>query len=313
MSSMTAVEFVKRTRDQLIAGIVEDIYTTNPLYNFIPWIGYVGSGISVNREDTLGDAQFLALGGTITAKAPSVVDQVLFNSTTIIGDAEINGLQAVESASDINDTVAIEISSKAKSVGRLIQQGMATGDGSLPNMNSMHSLIDSTQYTPSNGVGGAVITLEMLDTLGALIKSKDGIVDWYQMPTKILLKIRSLLRAAGGTQMIQIQMGDKQFQIDSWNGVPMFANDWLSVAETDDGAALTGGSQSSVYAGVWDDGSKIVGSALIYPEASELGVIYEPVGATEAKDETIHRVKSYTNFANFNKRGIGRLTGVKTA
>ena len=32
MSTMTLVELKKRTRDQLIAGVVEDIYTTNPIY-----------------------------------------------------------------------------------------------------------------------------------------------------------------------------------------------------------------------------------------------------------------------------------------
>lgn len=312
MPSMTATEFKKRVRDQLIAGIVEDIYTTNAIYNFIPWLGFAGSGISVNRENTLGDAQFLAVGGTITAKAASVVDQVLFEATTIIGDAEINKKQIAESNSDKNDVVAIEVSSKAKSVGRIIQQGIATGTGSAPAMNSMHSLIDSGQYTTSNGVGGAVLAFTMLDELIDLVKSKDGLVDWLMMNGREIRAYRALLRALGGTvPTIDVQMGKKTIKVNEYNGIPIFQNDFLSIVETDDGAALTGGAQSSIYAGNWDDGTKKIGCGLIYPEATPLGIAFEPVGAMETKDEDIYRVKSYTNFATFNKRGIARLTGIK--
>lgn len=310
---MTLTEFIKRVRDQLVAGVVEDIYTTNPIYNFIPWIGYQGSGISVNRENTLGDAQFLALGGTITAKAASVVDQVLYRSTTVLGDAEINKLQMAESGSSPEDIVATEISSKAKSVGRLIQSGIATGDGSAPNMNSMHSLIDSSQYTTSNGVGGATLTFDMLDELIDLVKSKDGQVEWIMAHGRDIRAYRALCRTLGGVPMMEVKMGNKTIQIEEFNGIPIFQNDWLSITETDDGAALTGGAQSSIYAGVWDDGTTKVGCGLMYPQASNLGISVEPVGAMETKDENIYRVKAYTNFCVFNKRGIARLTGIATS
>lgn len=314
MATMTLVEFKKHVRDQLIAGVVEDIFTTNPIYAYTPWIPFAGSGVSVNRENTLGDAQFLAIGGTITAKAASAVDQVLFEPTKVIGDAEIDKLEQAMSGSDINDIVATEISSKAKSVGRKIQAGMATGDGSTPNMNSMHSLIDSGQYTTSNGVGGAALTFEMLDELIDLVKSKDGLVDWIQMSGRDIRKYRALLRALGGTvPTIDVQMGNRTIKINEYNSIPIFQNDYLSVTETDDGAALTGGTQSSIYAGNWDDGSKKVGCGLIYPKATAAGIAVEPVGAMETKDEDIWRVKAYTNFATFNKRGIARLTGVSGA
>lgn len=310
MATMTLVEFKKRTRDELVQGVVEDIYTTNPIWAYIPWEGFAGSGISVNRETTLGDSQFLAIGGTITAKAASAVTQVLFEPTTCIGDAEINKLQIAMSGSDMNDVVAMEISSKAKSVGRALQNGIATGDGSSPNMNSLHSMVDSSQYTTSNGVGGAALTFNMLDELIDLVKSKDGIVEWIMCNGREIRKIRALYRALGGVPMIEVQMGNKTIQILEFNGIPIFQNDWLSVTETDDGAALTGGTQSSVYAGVWDDGTRKVGCAMIYPEATVAGIQVEPVGAMEAKDEDIYRVKAYTNFAIFNRRGVARLTGI---
>ncbi len=308
MSTMTLVEFKKRTRDELIAGVVEDIYTTNPIYSSIPWMGFAGSGISVNREEVMGDAQFLAIGGTITAKAPSEVTQVLFQPTTCIGDAEINELETAMSGSDINDVVAMEVSSKSKTIGRKIQEGIATGDGSSPNMNSMHSMIDSAQYTT-----GGDLDLTMYDSLIDLVKSKDGIVDWLQMHGRDLRAYRAELRTMGGVPMMEIRVGNKTIQIEQFNGIPIFQNDYLSITETAGGAALVGGALSSVYAGVWDDGTRKIGSAIIYPQAIEMGISVKPIGSMEAKDEEIFRVKAYMNYAIFNKRSIARLTDMTGA
>lgn len=306
---MTLVEFKKRTRDQLIAGVVEDIYTTNPIYAFMPWMGFAGTGISVNREQTIGDAQFLAIGGTITAKTPSAVEQVLFEPTTCIGDAEINDLQVAMSGSDINDVVTDEVSSKSKSIGRKLQAGVATGDGSSPNMNSMHSMIDSGQYA----TGGAA-TFEMYDALIDLVKSKDGIVEWIQMHGRDLRAYRAMLRALGGTvPTIDVQMGNKTIKINEFNGIPIFQNDYLSITETAGGAALTGGALSSIYAGVWDDGTKKIGSAMIYPQAIPVGITVKNIGSKELKDEDIYRVKAYMNYAIFNRRSIARLTDMTGA
>lgn len=312
MPTMTLTEFKKRTRDQLVAGIVEDIYTTNPIWNVLPWIGFAGSGISVNRENTIGDAQFLAIGGTITAKAASAVDQILFQPTTAIGDAEINDLQVAMSGSDINDVVATEISSKAKAVGRLMQNGIATGDGSDPNMNSLHSMIDSGQYVTQTA-GGVALSFEKLDELVDKVKSKDGLVEWIMMNGRDIRAYRALCRAMNGNASDEVRLGDRTIKMDAYEGIPIFQNDWLSITETDDGAALTGGALSSVYAGVWDDGTKKIGASMIYPQATTAGISVENIGAMETRDERIYRVKAYMNFAIFNRRGVARLTGVAAA
>jgi len=308
MTTMTLPEFKKRTRDQLIAGIVEDIFTTNPIWGFIPWIGFAGSGITVNRETTMGDAQFLAIGGTITAKAPSAVTAVPFEPTTCIGDAEINKLQIAMSGSDINDVVAMEVASKSKQVGRNLQEGMATGSGTAPAMNSLHSLVDSEQY-----VTGGAMTFAMLDAAIDKVKSKDGVVDWIMMTGRDLRAYRDMLRTLGGVPMAEVKVGDRTVQMDVYNGIPIFQNDWLSVTETAAGAALTGGVLSSAYFGVWDDGTKKVGAAMIYPQATPAGITFEDVGAMETKDENIYRIKAYMNFAIFNRRCIARLTGLTGA
>ena len=84
----------------------------------------------------------------------------------------------------------------------------------------------------------------------------------------------------------------------------------LDVAKHKLRAALSGGALTSVWAGVFDDGSKKVGISGIYPSAMPAGISVQPIGQQEAKDTSIVRIKWYTNLASFNRRGIARLPSI---
>jgi len=311
MATQTLAEALKLINNEIVAGVAEDIITTNPVWNVFPWTGYEGQALLVNRENALGDAQHLAIGGTITAKAAATFTQVPFTATTTIGDAEMNGLVQAQSTSAGVDQMAIEISSKAKSVGRLLQTGLATGTGTAPAMNSLHSLIDSGQLAGGASAGRA-LSLDLLDALMDTVKSKDGMVDWIMMPARTLRAYKALVRALGGvneTMAFTMPNGTTR-NVSVYEGIPIFQNDYLSVAETANGAALTGGALTSVWAGVWDDGSQKVGVSMIHPVGVPAGIQVEQVGVAETKDESIVRVKSYSNFAVFNRKGLARLASI---
>jgi len=310
MATQTLAEAAKLINNEIVQGVAEDIITTNPIWNAIPWTGYEGQAILVNRELALGDAQHLAIGGTITAKAAATFTQVPFSATTTIGDAEMNGLVQAQSAGAGVDQIAIEVSSKAKSVGRLLQTGIATGTGATPQLNSLHTLVDAAQYTTASA--GQALSFTLLDELLNLVKSKDGEVDWLLMPARTLRAYRALVRALGGVNesIVFTMPNGRTRNVDVYNNIPIFQNDYLSVVETANGAALTGGALTSVYAGVWDDGSQKVGVSMIHPVATPAGIVVEQVGLAETKDEKIVRVKSYSNFASFNRKGIARLPSI---
>jgi len=310
MATQTLAEAQKLINNKIVAGVVQDVITTNPAWNVIPWSSYTGQAVLVNRENALGDAQHLAVGGTITAKAASTSVQVPYTAVTTIGDAEMNGLVQAQSSSAGVDQIAIEISSKAKSVGRLLQTGIATGSGASPNLHSLHSLCDATQYTSTSA--GRALSFALLDELLDLVKAKDGEVDYMMLPGRTLRAYRALIRALGGVnETIAFDMGNGRMRnVDVYNNIPMFQNDYLSVAETANGAALTGGALTSVWAGCWDDGSEKIGQAMIHPEGVAVGFNIENVGASETKDNSIWRVKSYSNFVNFNRKGLARLTSI---
>jgi hypothetical protein len=310
MATQTLAEAAKLINNQIVQGVAEDIITTNPMWSAMPWTGYEGQAILVNRENALGDAQHLAVGGAITAKAAATFTQITFSATTTIGDAEINGLVAAQSSGAGVDQLAIEISSKAKSVGRLLQTGIASGTGVSPQLNSLHTLCDAGQYTTASA--GQAITLLLMDQLLDLVKSKDGQVDWIMMPARTLRAYKALVRSLGGiTETMAYTMPNGTTRnVSVYEGVPIFQNDYLSVVETANGAALAGGALTSVFAGCWDDGSNKVGVSMIHPIAVPAGIQIEQVGVAETKDEVITRVKSYSNFALFNRKGMARLTSI---
>jgi len=312
MATQTLAQAAKLINNEIVQGVAEDIITTNPVWNVIPWTGYEGQALLVNRENALGDAQHLAVGGTITAKAAATFTQVPFSATTTIGDAEMNGLVQAQSSAAGVDQLAVEISSKAKSVGRLLQTGIATGTGSAPAMNSLHSLVDAAQFAGGTSAGGRALSFALLDGLLNLVKAKDGEVDWIMMPSRTLQSYKSLVRALGGineTMTFTMPNGTTR-NVSVYEGIPIFQNDYLSVVETANGAAITGGALTSVWAGVWDDGTQKVGVSMIHPMGVPAGIQVEQVGVAETKDESIVRVKSYSNFASFNRKGIARLASI---
>lgn len=308
MATQTLAEAKKLINNQIVVGVVEDIISINPLFSLLPFTGYDGQAIVVNREDALGDADFYSVGAEITSKAAATFDQATFTATKIIGDAEMDGLVQAQSQSAGVNQVAIEISSKAKKIGRLFQTGMATGTGTSPAMNSLHSMCDSGQYTTASA--GQAITFALLDELLDLVKSKDGQVDWIMMAPRTMRSYKALLRSLGGTAADWVvTLPDGRTTI-GYEGIPIFKNEYLSVVETANGAALTGGALTSVWAGNFDDGTQKIGVSGIHPNGVPAGVVVEPIGAQETKDSKIWRVKQYANFASFNRRGLARLTSI---
>lgn len=308
MATQSLAEAKKQINNQIVQGVASDIISISPLFDLLPMTGYAGQALLVNRENALGDAGFYAVDATITHKTPSTTTQVPFTATKIIGDAEMDGLVQAQSASAGVDQMAYEVSSKAKSVGRQFQTGMAIHDGASPNMNSFHSLCDSGQFTTASA--GQALSFALLDELLDLVKAKDGEVDFIMMAPRTLRAYKVLCRALSGNSLNDVRTLDSGRKVDQYNGIPIFKNEYLSVQETANGAALVGGALTSVWAGVFDDGSRKVGLSAIHPESVPAGIMVEGIGKQEAKDTDIVRVKWYANLANFNRRGLARLTSI---
>lgn len=292
MASITLAEASKLGLDDLVSGVIENIVTVNPIYQVLPFQDVDGNAKAYNRENALGDAEALGVGGTIAAKAAPTYTQVTTPLTTLIGDAEVNGLQQAQriGRNGGNDLVAQNIASKAKSVSRLWQNLMINGDtGNAGEFDGLDKIVADGGSQSVDG-GAAPLDLDMMDDMIGKVTAKDGAVDFIMANYADIRKYRALLRALGGTHQEQVQVGD--YRMEGFAGVPIFRNDYVAAGH--------------MYAGCFDDGSEKVGIAGL-TSADNMGIHVESVGAMEARDEHIWRVKFYSAFAVYSGLSVSKL------
>ena len=311
MPSVTLAESAKLTQNELVAGVIENIITVNRFYELLPFQGIDGNALAYNRENALGDVQVLDVGDTITAKNPATFTPVTSTLTSIIGDAEVNGLIQATRSGDGNDQKAIQVASKAKSCGRKFQDMLINGTGINNQFAGMLSLVDAgkvlVQYdaNPADDDDGGLLTLDMLDALIDLVTDKDGEVDYLMMNAREIRAYNAILRTLGGASISDTITLPSGAKVPSYRGIPIFRNDWLPINQT------VGASTdcSTILAGTLDDGSMSHGVAGL-TAADAAGIVVEEVGVHQSRDETITRVKWYSGLALFNLNGLAALTGV---
>lgn len=304
MASVTLVESAKLALDDLVAGVIENVITVNRMYEMIPFDGIAGNALAYNRENVLGDVQVAGVDTTITAKAPATFTKVTSELTTIIGDAEVNGLIQATRSSDGNDQTAIQVASKAKSCGRKFQDMLINGTGASDQFEGLINLVAAGQ-TLGNGTNGAALSFEKLDELMDTVTDKDGEVDYLTMHARSLRSFNALLRGLGGASIGDVVTLPSGAEVPAYRGVPIFRNDFIPVNQT----VGTSTNCTTVFAGTFDDGSRTHGIAGLTAEEAA-GIQIEDVGASETKDNYITRVKWYCGLALFSEKGLAALPGV---
>lgn len=304
MASITLSESAKLSQDLLIQGVIENVITVNRFFEMLPFEGIEGNALAYNRENALGDVQFGTVGTEITAKNAATFTQVTSSLTTIVGDAEVNGLiQATRS--NINDQKAVQIASKAKSAGRQYMQTMINGDGTGNSFQGLDALIPAGQTITPAGANGDALSFEVLDELLDKVLDKDGQVDYIMMHARTLRSYYALLRALGGAGVADVVTLPSGLQVPAYRGTPIFRNDFIPL----DGTVGTTTDAATIYAGNFDDGSQKYGVAGLTARR-EAGIVVRDIGESETKDESITRVKWYCGLALFNEKGIASATGI---
>jgi hypothetical protein len=307
MASVTLAESAKLSQDMLLAGVIENVITVNKFFRVLPFQEIDGNALAYNRENALGDVQTAAVGDSITAKAAATFTAVTSPLTTIVGDAEVNGLiEATRSAR--TDQTAQQVASKAKSVGRKYQDMLVNGPGTGSTFTGLLTLVDSGQVLEAGAAAaaGAVLSFVDLDNLMDLVTAKDGEVDFITMHSRTHRAYMALLRGLGGASVNEVIDLGGGITVNAYRGVPIFRNDWLP---TDQVKGASGAICTTVLAGTFDDGSGKVGITGITAR-NAAGIRVERVGVAEAKDETITRIKWYCGLACFSLKGLAALKNV---
>lgn len=304
MPSVTLAESAKLAQDELVAGVIENVITVNPFFDILPFDGIEGNALAYNRENVVGDTQVLGVGGTITAKAAATFTQVTSTLTTIIGDAEVNGLIKATRSGDGNDQEAIQIASKAKSVGRRYQDMLVNGTGASDQFAGLLLLCAAGQKA-ATGANGKALDFLVLDELIDLVTDKDGEVDYFMMHSRTIRSYMALLRGLGGASINEVVQLPSGREVPAYRGIPIFRNDWNPINQVKG----TGSNQTTIFAGTLDDGTRMHGiSGLTALQAAGIQVV--PVGESETKDESITRIKWYSGLALFSEKGLAAADGI---
>lgn len=304
MPTVTLGESAKLAQDQLIAGVIENVITVNRMFEITPFDGINGNALAYNRENALGDVDVFGVGDTVGTKAPATFTQVTASLTSIIGDAEVNGLIQATRSSDGNDQTAVQIASKAKSAGRKWQDMFINGTGASNQFSGLVNLCAvAQQVTPSTN--GDALSLDILDALIDLVIDKDGQVDYMTMNARELRSYFKLLRALGGANISETVTLPSGAQVPGYRSIPLFRNDYVPINQTQ-GSSITA---STVFAGTLDDGSRQHGLAGLTAELMA-GINVVDVGEAETRDDRIWRVKWYSGLALFSEKGLACAPGV---
>ena len=304
MASVTLAESAKLAQDELIAGVIEDVITVNRMFEVLPFDGIDGNALAYNRENVLGDVDVEGVGDTIGAKAAATFTQVTSSLTTIIGDAEVNGLIQATRSSDGNDQTAVQIASKAKSAGRKYQDMLINGTGAGNEFNGLINLCASSQ-TVDTGANGSALTFEIMDELMDLVVDKDGQVDYFAFHARTLRAYMTLLRGLGGASIGDVVELPSGAEVPAYRGVPIFRNDYIPINQTKGASSNT----TTIFAGTLDDGSRQHGVAGLTADRMA-GINVVDVGESETKDERIWRVKWYCGLALFSEKGLACADGI---
>lgn len=304
MPTITMAEAVKLQQNTLLKGVVQTILTTDKLFQYLPFIDIPGS-ITWNKESVLGDVQVLGVGGTITATNPATVTQATASLTTIVGQAEVNGLiQATRS--NTNDQRGYQIFSKAKSAGRQFRNMLINGTGLSDQFPGLLSLVVPGQ-TLAVGANGGNLTFAHLDSLMSLVKSKDGVVDFFSMPERTKNGFLELSRTANGAGLLEVINQPDNTQLLKYRGVPILVNDNIPINQTQG----TSTDCTTVFAGCFDDGTNQVGVAGLTAPGDAFGLKVKHIGEHQTKDESIDRVIWYCGATCFNDYGLAAIKGVR--
>jgi hypothetical protein len=304
MASITLAESAKLAQDDLVAGVIENVITVNRMFEILPFDGIDGNALAYNRENVLGDVDVEGVGDTIGAKAAATHTQVTSTLTTIIGDAEVNGLIQATRSGDGNDQTAVQIASKAKSAGRKYQDMLVNGTGAANQFNGLINLCVAGQ-TANTGANGGALSFVFMDETMDLVTDKDGQVDYWTMHARTIRSYKALLRALGGASINEVVQLPSGAEVPAYSGVPIFRNDWLPINQVKGG----GSAQTTIYCGTLDDGSRSHGLAgLTASKAAGMQVV--DVGEAETKDERIWRVKWYAGLALFSEKGLACADGI---
>lgn len=296
--ALLRVEAEKLSNNTLESGVIEEIIDRDAMFAMFPFMQVNSKAYVYNRENTISEGDFLDPNDTVLEGAATFTE-VVAKLRILIGDVDVDKFLD-ETMGDTNDQASIQIAQKAKALGRKFRRTLATGDatGSPKEFDGIVNLVDAGM-TFATATNGAALTLEMLDQLVEMVKNG---TDALVMRPGTWRAIRTLLRAMGGTNPVQIELENFGYPVPAFDGVPVLLNEFLPGDEVQG----TETASCSIYAARFNEVDGLHG---IYGGASA-GIRLEDIGTVQNKDANRFRLKWYVGTALKSTKSLARLKGV---
>jgi len=299
MPLLTA-EAEKLSLDDLRAGIVEEIVTTDELYSIMPFRPVGGKAYLYNREATLSEADFVDVGDTITEGA-ATFNPITQKLKRLVGDVDVDDFLD-ETMSDQNDQTATQISKKTKGIARKFARTMINGNETTnpKEFNGLLQLCVTAQKIEA-GANGAALSFAQLDALLDLLKTpgQKAIV----MNSRTLRSYNTLCRALGGTTPEHINWPGVVGPIPAYRGFPILKNDYVPTNQVQGGS---GAVCTTVFGAVLNEEEGLCG----IHTRKNMGIHYKLIGTVQNKDATRHRLRWYAALALHSTLALAQIYGV---
>ncbi|MFK0072666.1 major capsid protein [Arthrobacter woluwensis] len=313
--AITLVEAAKLSQNQLQKGVLETFIQTSPLLDRIPFMEIEGNAFAYNEEGTLPGVEFRAVNGSYS-ESTGTVNQKTETLTILGGDADVDTF-IQKTRSNFNDQRAVQTAMKVKAASYKYQDTFINGDVAV-DANSFDGLkkrLVGAQVLTAPGANGSPVFgansdteafWAAMDDLIAAVPGLDGTNGAIYAPTKLLGKIRSAGRRAGGTEIVKEDLTGKR--VLQWNGIPVLelgttaaGVDILPLTETKGSSNATG----SIYAVRFgqNEGEQAVTGL------TNGGVSVRDLGEQQSKPAFRTRIEFFTGLGVFGGKAAARSTG----
>ncbi len=309
----TLAEYARLSQDVLYQGIIETIIKESPILQMMPFIEIQGNALTYNREKTVPEAAFYAVGEQVSAPGAFQFDQLTATLKILIEDADVDNY-VKGTRQNVMDIEAAMLELAAKAVRQKFESTFIYGtttdflgmSGDADAFDGIIKLIDTSQagtQVVTMGGTGATLTLAKVDELVDAVKP--GKPDLLLMSKRSRRKLQALVRASGS--YLETAKGEFGEYIQLYNGVPVAVSDYIKDSHTLASGyetAVSGGSCSTIYALKFGEGAVcgIQGAG---------GLQVEQIGSLESYDATRTRIKWYCGIVDFSAVARAALIGVQ--
>jgi hypothetical protein len=214
--AMLLIEAQKLSNDVLQAGIIETVVRESAVLSVLPFMEIVGNAYAYNVENVSSTVAFRSVNEAYTPNEAQFV-QRSENLVIIGGDVELDRF-IIQTLSNVNDQVAIQIMEKAKAMANTFTLNFFKGSKAT-NAKSFDGLDVRLAGTAQEITSAAATNQAILDELNSLLDAVVGGADALFMNKRTRRKLLSVLQQSNH----YIEQGQDAFgrNVAAYGGVPI--------------------------------------------------------------------------------------------